>query len=46
MFLVLVVGIALWLTYGALKQDVPLVVANAVTLFLAGAILVLKILHK
>ena len=46
MFLVLVVRIALWLTYGALKQDVPLVVANAVTFFLAGAILVLKILHK
>jgi MtN3 and saliva related transmembrane protein len=43
MFGILVAGIATWLVYGALIRDVPLVLANAVTLALAGAILVLKI---
>jgi len=43
MFLMMVSGIALWLTYGILIGDMPLIVANAVTLVLAGAILVAKI---
>ena len=43
MFLMLVAGIALWLTYGILLADLPLILANAVTLVLAGAILVAKI---
>ena len=43
MFLVLVIGIVLWLTYGTLLGDVPLIVANAITLILAGIILVLKL---
>jgi MtN3 and saliva related transmembrane protein len=46
MFLVMVAGIVLWLTYGALKHDVPLIVANATTLVLAGAILFLKLKYK
>jgi len=46
MFLVMVAGIVLWLTYGALKHDVPLTVANATTLLLAGAILFLKVKYK
>jgi MtN3 and saliva related transmembrane protein len=45
MFLVLVLGIVLWLIYGALLGDLPLVAANVVTLGLAGTILVLKIKH-
>ena len=40
------VGIAAWLGYGILAQTWPVVVANAVTLVLAGVILVLKILEK
>lgn len=43
MFTMMVAGIALWLTYGILISDVPLIVANAVTLVLAGSILVAKI---
>jgi MtN3 and saliva related transmembrane protein len=45
MFLVMVLGIILWLIYGALLGDLPLIAANSVTLFLAGAILALKIKH-
>lgn len=43
MFTLMVTGIALWLIYGILIEDVPLIMANAVTLILAGAILVAKI---
>ena len=43
MFLVLVIGIVLWLTYGTLLGDVPLIVANGITLILAGIILVFKL---
>jgi MtN3 and saliva related transmembrane protein len=43
MFLLMVSGIALWLVYGLLINDLPLIVANAVTLLLAGSILVAKI---
>jgi len=43
MFTMMVTGNALWLTYGILIEDAPLIVANAVTLVLAGAILAAKI---
>lgn len=43
MFLMLVTGIVLWLIYGILIEDWPLIFANGVTLVLAGAILVAKI---
>ncbi|MCW5695043.1 MAG: SemiSWEET family sugar transporter [Pseudolabrys sp.] len=45
MFLLMVTGIVLWLVYGLLIADVPLIVANGVTLCLAGAILALKLRH-
>jgi MtN3 and saliva related transmembrane protein len=43
MFSILVAGIIAWLVYGAIIGDVPLMLANAVTLLLAGTILVFKI---
>ena len=43
MFSMMVAGIALWLVYGILIDDLPLILANAVTLVLAGSILVAKI---
>lgn len=43
MFLVLVIGIALWLVYGALLGDIPLIAANGVTLVLVGIILIFKL---
>ena len=46
MFLVLCIGIVLWLIYGFLTDDIPLIAANGVTLFLAGTILVFKIRYK
>ncbi|WP_027572933.1 SemiSWEET transporter [Bradyrhizobium sp. WSM1743] len=43
MFLVMVLGLALWLLYGLLSGDAPLVAANAITMLLAGGILVMKL---
>jgi MtN3 and saliva related transmembrane protein len=43
MFLVLVFGVVLWLLYGLLSGDGPLIAANAITLVLAGAILFMKL---
>jgi MtN3 and saliva related transmembrane protein len=45
MFLVLVTGLALWLTYGIWKGEIPLIMANGVTLMLASAILFFKLKH-
>ncbi len=43
MFSILVAGIVAWLVYGAIIGDLPLILANVVTLGLAGTILVFKI---
>jgi MtN3 and saliva related transmembrane protein len=43
MFSILVTGIVAWLAYGAIIGDLPLILANGVTLGLAGTILVFKI---
>ena len=43
MFLVMVLGLALWLVYGLLSGDAPLVAANAITIVLAGGILFIKL---
>jgi MtN3 and saliva related transmembrane protein len=43
MFLILVIGIAAWLLYGAIIGDLPLILSNTVTLVLAGTILVFKL---
>ncbi len=45
MFSVLVFGIFLWLLYGLLIGDWPLIAANAVSLCLTGSILYLKLRH-
>ncbi len=36
-------GVALWLAYGIVKQEPPIIFWNAVTLVLAGAILAMKV---
>ena len=43
MFAILVAGVAAWLIYGLLIGDAPLVLANGVTLMLAGTILFFKL---
>jgi MtN3 and saliva related transmembrane protein len=45
MFLVLVTGLALWLTFGVLKGEWPIMLANGITLVLARAILLFKLKH-
>ena len=42
MYVLFVSGIALWLLYGVLRQDLPLVAANTATLVLSGTVLGLK----
>ena len=42
-FSIFTVGVALWLVYGVMIASLPIVLANAVTLLLAGSILVMKI---
>ena len=46
MFVMLNLGIFLWLVYGVLIQDPPLIAANLVTGVLAASILYLKIRYK
>jgi MtN3 and saliva related transmembrane protein len=43
MFAILIAGIIAWLAYGVIIHDIPLILANAMTLLLAGAILFFKI---
>jgi MtN3 and saliva related transmembrane protein len=45
MFLVLVTGLSLWLTYGLWRGEMPLIIANGITLILASTILYFKIRH-
>ena len=42
-FIAFTIGVALWLCYGILNQELPIIVWNAVTLLLAGAILAMKV---
>ena len=46
MYLVFAVGVALWLVFGLLKQQWPIVLANAVTLVLAGLVLAMKLRYR
>ncbi|MDX1530385.1 MAG: SemiSWEET transporter [Rhodothermales bacterium] len=39
-------GVVLWLAYGLLTGDPPLIVANVVTLALAGSVLVLALRYR
>jgi len=45
MYALFVVGVTLWVVYGLLLGDWPLILGNAVTLVFAGTVLVLKIRH-
>ena len=46
MYSLFTVGVALWLVYGILLDAWPLIVANGITLCLAGAILQMKLTFK
>ena len=46
MYVIMTVGIVFWLSYGILLKDLPIIIANTVTLIFAGIILVLKIKYR
>lgn len=46
MFLSFCFGVLLWLIYGILLKDIPIIISNAITLILAGAILFFKLTYK
>jgi MtN3 and saliva related transmembrane protein len=43
MYTLFSIGVALWLIYGILLESWPIIIANSITLILAGAVLVMKI---
>jgi MtN3 and saliva related transmembrane protein len=46
MFLSFCFGVLLWLIYGILLKDIPIIISNAITLILAGTILFFKLTYK
>ena len=46
MYLILTIGVFLWLIYGLLVKNLPLIIANAITLLFTYTILLLKIKYK
>jgi MtN3 and saliva related transmembrane protein len=46
MYLIFTIGVSLWLGYGILIGDYPILIANGATLILALIILVAKIRYK
>lgn len=45
MYAIFTTGVALWLVYGLLKQDWPIIIANAITVALSAMILILKVIE-
>jgi MtN3 and saliva related transmembrane protein len=43
MYILFVFGIAMWLCYGFIISDLPLVITNLITLLLSSSILLMKI---
>ncbi len=43
MYALFTTGVALWLAYGILLGAWPIIIANGITLLLAGVVLILKI---
>ncbi|MCI5081267.1 MAG: SemiSWEET transporter [Saprospiraceae bacterium] len=46
MFLLFTTGVVLWLIYGFIINDLPIILANIVTLSLAGTLLVFKLVFS
>jgi len=45
-YILVVSGVLLWLIYGFLVKDFPLILANGITLIFTGWILILKIIYR
>jgi MtN3 and saliva related transmembrane protein len=46
MYSLFTAGVALWLIYGIALTSWPIIIANAITLALAGGVLILKLRHR
>ncbi|MFT6335398.1 MAG: MtN3 and saliva related transmembrane protein [Saprospiraceae bacterium] len=46
MYSLFFLGVTLWLIYGILINDLPIILANGLTFILAGTILILKLKYK
>lgn len=46
MFSIFCLGVLLWLIYGLLVEDLPIILANSITLILAMTLLVFKLSFK
>ncbi len=46
MYITMNLGVALWLAYGIAIGDLPVIIANSVTIIFTGTILFLKIKYK
>jgi MtN3 and saliva related transmembrane protein len=45
-YAIITIGLALWLIYGLLKGDLPLIVANSVMVVLTASITVMKVIFS
>lgn len=46
MYALFTLGVGLWMLYGIALDSWPIILANAITLALAGSVLVLKVRHR
>jgi MtN3 and saliva related transmembrane protein len=46
MYAIFTSGVAMWLIYGILLSSWPIIIANGLTLLLAGTVLCMKLLFK
>ena len=46
MYSIFTLGVALWLLYGVILGSWPIIIANTITLGLAGTVLFLRVRHK
>lgn len=46
MYIVLLIGVSLWLFYGVMVKSHPIIIANAVTMIIGSYILAMKIRYK
>jgi len=46
MWLAFTLGVALWLVYGLMAESWPILIANAITLLLAGSVLRIKLANR
>jgi MtN3 and saliva related transmembrane protein len=45
-YAMLFLGMALWVAYGIIREDIPVILANAIAGILCGIILFMKLWHK